>query len=231
MRRRRRDLKVERISSEAIEAQGEGTWVEVRRKLTFQHLRPVIELAAWAEDPRVKGEQGQQAMVEAMSEMMDGFGVALFPLILAWNWVTDMEAELAGAPDVAGERVRLRLESPIWAGSDYRTIGDDGAMGPPPFVIKQPVYIGNYPEDYQRLDYAGMSDDGRMLVLDGELSREYEPGAHYVIVGLPDPDSPEAFGWLGLEELMWLVDQLSQRFKTEMKRQEGREHPNPVAST
>jgi len=222
MRRRRRDHKVERISSATLEAQGEGTWVEVRKKLTFQHLRPVIELAGWREDPRIKGEKGSQAMVDAMSEMMEGFGVALFPLILGWNWVSDMEAELAGAPEVAEDRVRIRLESPIWAGSDYRQFGEDGELEKPAFVDGQPVYIGTYPEDCQRLELVGTSEDGRVLVCRGELSREYEPGAHFVMVGLPDPDGPEAFAWLGLEELMWLVEQLSARFQAEMKRQESR---------
>jgi len=222
MRRRRRSRKVDRISSATLEVQGEGTWIEIRRKLTFQHLRPVIELAGWRDDPRINGEEGQTDMVEAMTEMMDGFGVALFPLILGWNWVSDMEAELAGAPEVENEQVWIRLETPIWAGSDYRQYDDEGGLNPPAFVDGHPVYIGSYPDDCQRLDLVEVSDDGRVLVCRGNLSREYEPGAHYVLVGLPDPDSPEAFGWLGLDELMWLIDQLSTRFKAEMERQKSR---------
>ena len=230
MRRRRRS-KVDRVPSDDVESQGDGTWIGVQKKLSMQHLRPVLQLAAWREDPRITGEAGQAAMVEALEEMLDRFGVALYPLVTSWNWVTDMEGELAAPPEVASgsDQVRVRLETPIWAGSDFRVIGEDGQPGKPEFADGQPVYLGSYPEDCQTLQLEGTSDDGRILVLRGQLTRKYEPGAHYAIVGLPDPDGPEAFAWLGLEEMTWIVSVISERFQAEMKRQEGHRHPKAKA--
>jgi len=131
MRRRKRS-KVDRVPSDDVESQGDGTWIGIRKKLSLQHLRPVLQLAAWREDPRVKGEAGQAAMVEALEEMLDKFGVALYPLVTAWNWVTDMEAELAAPPEVVSgsDQVRVRLETPIWAGSDFQVKRQEGRRHP-----------------------------------------------------------------------------------------------------
>lgn len=226
MKRRRRS-KVVQVPSDDVESQGEGTWIAIRKKLSMQHLPPVLALAAWREDPRIKGEAGQAAMAEALVEMLDKFGAALYPLVTEWNWVTDMEAELAAAPEVASgsDQMRVRLETPIWAGSDFQVVDEAGRPGKPEFADGQPVYLGNYPEDYQALWLEGTSDDGRVLVLRGELTREYEPGAHYAIVGLPDPDGPEAFGWLGLEEMTWIIEVIATRFQEELGRRKGRKHP------
>ena len=224
---RRRGKRVERISSDNLWVQGEGTWVEVRKKLRFQMLQPVIELAAWREDPRIQGEKGGDAQAEAMLEMMSSFGRALYPLVLNWNWLSDMEGELAIAPGQApGDiPVKVRLEAPIWAGSDFCTL-DDGRVGPPEFLWgQQPVYLGQFPENCQRMALEDIEDDGHTLVLRGDLRREYVPGDDYVLVGLPNPISPEAFTWLGIDEMTWLMSAFSERFQEEMKRREGRRHP------
>lgn len=224
--RRRRIRKVQRIPSDELESQGEGTWVEVRKKLTFQHLRPVIELAAWREDPRIKNQQDQAGMVEAMGELLDSFGVALWPLVQGWNWVTDMEAELSVAPRVDGSDIHLLLATPIWAGSDYFTV--ENGQSTPPDIVGLPIYLGEYPSDYQSLVAREVSDDGRVLVCNGELTREYAPDEHYALIGLPAPDGPDAFAWLGLEEMMWLIGVFSQQFQAETKRREGRNSPKAV---
>lgn len=215
---RRRGKKVERISSDDLESQGEGTWIEVRKKLSLQHLRPVIQLAAWQGDPRIDGKGGQGAMAEALEEMLDGLGAALYPVVHGWNWLTDIEAELAGRPEALDGHVDVRLEEPIWAGSDFYRPGETD-------LVNQPVYLGQFSGDCQRLPLAAVSEDGRELTLRGDLAREYVPGEDYVLVGLPAPDGPEAFVWLGLDELMWIIDVVAAKFKAETKRREGKRHP------
>jgi hypothetical protein len=217
---------MQRIPSDDLESQGEGTWIEVRKQVGFDQLRPVIELAQWREDPRIKGEQPGQA--DAMLEMLDGFDVALWPLVRAWNWVTDMEAELSSAPETNGQSVMLRLATPIWAESDFCTVDEDSQSAPPD-IEGLPVYLGSYPDDYQVVFVEGVSEDGRMLTCRGELTREYEPDEHYAIVGLPVPDSPGAFSWLSLDEIMWIINTFAQRFRDEAKRREGRRHPKVTA--
>ena len=218
MKRRRKASRVERVSSADLESQGEGTWIEVKKKISMQHLRPVIQMAAWREDPRIKGEGDQVAMVAALEEMLDSFGAALAPVVFDWNWLSDMEAELAGQPEEREGCIVVALETPIWAGSDFYRPGETDLMG-------QPVYLGQFPDDCQALPLVAVSEDGRGLTLQGDLAREYVSGEDYVLVGLPSPNSAEAFVWLGLDEMIWIINVIAAHFKAEAERREGRRHP------
>lgn len=224
MRRRRKASKVERVSSADLESQGEGTWIEVKKKVSMHHLRPVIQMAAWRDDPRIKdgGEGDQVAMVAALEEMLDSFGAALAPVVFDWNWLSDMEAELAEQPEEREGHIHVVLETPIWAGSDFYRPGETDLVG-------QVVYLGQFPDDCQALPLVAVSEDGRVLRLRGSLAREYVTGEDYVLVGLPSPDSAEAFVWLGLDEMVWIINVIATRFKAETERREGRRHPKATA--
>jgi len=222
MKRRRKASKVERVLSADLEGQGDGTWIEVRKKISMTHLRPVIQMAAWRDDPRIKSKDDPAAMVAALEEMFDSFGAALAPVVFDWNWLSDMEAELAEQPEEREGHVLVALETPIWAGSDFYRPGETDLVG-------QPVYLGRFPDDCQTLPLTAVSEDGRGLTLRGSLTREYVPGEDYVLVGLPSPDSAEAFVWLGLDEMIWIINVIAARFKAETERREGRRHPKAKA--
>jgi len=216
MRRRQR---VVRVATDEVVSQGEGTWIEIPRKLsTERHLAPVMELLHWQDDPRL-ATQDSGEMLDLLREMETDFGRVLWRAVEAWNWVTDMEAEVTGVV-VPGDEVgvlRIGLMSPIWAGSEFCQVDAEGGLVPPAFADGQPVYVGQYPEEYEVLALREVAEAGRVLVVAGELVRSLVPGEDYVIVGYPQPRGPEALQWCSLEELTFIGNAVSAHFNAGME--------------
>lgn len=228
-RRRRSSGNSVRIETDALESQGEGTWIEIPKRLsTEHHLGPVIELQKWKEDPRVESAKDNPAdMLSLMSEMQEDFGRVLWRAVNRWNWVTDMESELSTVSpvvvDAANGVTRLHLDAPIWDGSLWCTMEGDVLV--PPVIVGLPAYIGDYPSDDEALDIVAVENNGETLVLHGVLSRIVEPGEDYVIIGYPDPDGPDAMAWCSIEELTFIGNAISEHFSKGVAKRAGRERP------
>lgn len=184
------------LPSDDLESQGPGTWIEVRKKLTLGNLVPVIRMAQFGDDARLKGGD-PAAMTAALDELMSGMAAAIRPLVVGWNWVTDVEAELAASPSMSGERVTLRLAEPL-----------------PEDAAGLPLYLGRFPDAYFDLRACEASPDGKTVTARGALDRACVPGEDYVIVGLPAPSEPGAWERLGIEEMFWLIRAITERFKS-----------------
>lgn len=112
-----------RVSSEGLETQGPGTWVEFRRRLGMKHIRMVAEMATW------QGASFQENPTEVLS-MLDRFGEILSQLLVAWNW-TDGEGDPLPQPkknpDVIGE---LTIDELMWLmqamADNLGTLGQQG---------------------------------------------------------------------------------------------------------
>lgn len=204
---RRRDLRVQRHSSVELDSQGEGTWVELGRKLTFEMVQPVIRLAGFRDDPRMQA--GGENQVAALEELLMQFRQVLPPLIKGWNWLTEFEAEIARVT-VDDDVLTVTLEAPL--------LGADLQPG-------QPIYVGQWPDDAQRFGFEALSPDGLHLKLRGVAQRSFAPGADYVLVGLLDPQQPGAFDAVGLEEMIWLVNLLAAQIQESLTQQQSRRHP------
>lgn len=228
-RRRRASGNSARIETDALESQGEGTWIEIPKRLsTEHHLGPVIELQKWKDDPRVESAKENPAdMLSLMGEMQEDFGRVLWRAVNRWNWVTDMEAELSSVSpvvvDAANGLTRLHLADPIWDGSLWCTMEGDTLV--PPDIVGSPAYVGDYPDGYEALEIADVENDGRTLVLSGVLNGIVEPGRDYVIVGYPDPDGPDAMAWCSIEELTFIGNAISAHFSQGVAKRSGGERP------
>jgi hypothetical protein len=196
--------KYRQIPSDNLESQGPGTWIEIRRKLTLGNLSPVLQLAQFQDDPRLKSENPDD-LNAALNELMSGMAAAIQPLVIGWNWTSDVEAELARQPSMSGERVTLHLAEPL-----------------PGDVVGLPLYLGQFPNQYVKLSVAEITPDGQTVTALGKLDRAYVPGEDYVIVGLQAPSAPDVWKRLGFEEIMWIVNAITDLFKLHMESEAGR---------
>ncbi len=74
-----------RIPSDEVETQGEGSWVEFRRRLKAKHLRVIAQMAT-LQDVSFQDDPGR------VLDVIDRMGQMLAPFVVAWNW-TDEEGE------------------------------------------------------------------------------------------------------------------------------------------
>lgn len=203
---RRRPGKFINISSNDLASQGPGTWIQVKRVLSMGALQPIMALVNYRKEIKFDDETGA---VDALDGLLDELRSTLPPAIRDWNWLTDCEAELAspvenmaGTPDCI-----VRLETPIWADSEL----DDPMSDASPTLPGDLAYLGQFPENYDAYRIASVSDNGRKLVLHGQAKREYVSGEDFVLIGLPKPRDASAFATLGVDELIWIVNVLTDK--------------------
>lgn len=200
-----RRTKTRRLASDSLEVQGPKTWIEIPRKLAFAALRPVIELSGLRDDQRLQAGAAPDEMVDALAAMILQMRDVLAPLVLRWNWATDMDAAITSLM-VHPLGVTLGLETPIQAASSFEGVLDD--------LVGLPLYVGEFPDVYVTWQVVAVENGGKTLVAAAEIPEppelfweRYADG--FVVVGYPEPQTPGALDWLDLEELVWIVNALA----------------------
>lgn len=111
MTQQKRDAKgrlvARRVSSEELETQGEGSWVEFRRRMKAKHLGVIAQMAALKD---ISFKENPSEVLDVVGRL----GGMLSPFVVAWNWV-DEDGEPLPQPkmneDVFGE---LDMSELMW---------------------------------------------------------------------------------------------------------------------
>jgi len=78
---KRRPVSV-RVPSDEVETQGEGSWVEFRRRMKAKHLGVIAQMAGLQDLSFQEDPGAVVSVIERMGEMLG-------PFVMGWNWVDE----------------------------------------------------------------------------------------------------------------------------------------------
>lgn len=96
-----------RIPSDDVETQGEGSWVEFRRRVKAKHLAVIAQMAVLQD---ISFKENPAEVVDVIGRL----GGMLSPFVVGWNWIDEDGEPLPqpkGNEDVFGE---LDMGELIW---------------------------------------------------------------------------------------------------------------------